>query len=524
MRYPLSIISLFALASVHAAVVQFNVVSPNSNNVQVNINGESIPLTRMNDKVPVYSGYVECGQSMEYNYGSDGINEPFIRALSPDTASTYYEYFARPVTYNNLPRLPTVLNNGMEWKRATLNPDIYDDNYIPTIFIDGDSVKMNDIVDNVPKKHIKVDVTFVARDYVQTFSNASFGISGALKPDNNAKQSWKWRLAPGDFLNERNHFKLRHMEEDPTQMREKLYADCLRAMGTYANQANMVRLFINGEGFGTFNMLDDVQDYSYIRANFYNGQPPVQMGPLYDGASGAGFQYSENQDIYWSFKPNSKSPEGPEIIQTLAKAFHDTDVTNDMSIAKFNEMFDIDQFLRFMVMEYLAGHWDGYWQEQTNDGAYLDYANNNMWYYLGQDYDATFGINIAIDTLNLSYKKYPDMFPGGVLINGFLQNTELQKRFEGYIIETVKTLFNNNTLGEHILAYNQFIAPDLEWDRSIKQRSPGANYEWTYSETYENIFNSIPANPINGGGAEYGLIDWIAKKSIFVANDLQFSL
>ncbi|KAG1529448.1 hypothetical protein G6F50_017989 [Rhizopus delemar] len=79
------------------------------------------------------------------------------------------------------------------------------------------------------------------------------------------------------------------MEEDPTQMREKLYADCLRAMGTYANQANMVRLFINGRGFGTFNMLDDIPKYSYIRANFYAGHPPEQMGPLYNGATGASF-------------------------------------------------------------------------------------------------------------------------------------------------------------------------------------------------------------------------------------------
>lgn len=65
-------------------------------------------------------------------------------------------------------------------------------------------------------------------------------------------------MPEGQYIYNRNYIKLRHMEEDPTQMREKLYADILQAMGVYANQANIVRLYINGQGMGTFNMLDDV--------------------------------------------------------------------------------------------------------------------------------------------------------------------------------------------------------------------------------------------------------------------------
>lgn len=64
------------------------------------------------------------------------------------------------------------------------------------------------------------------------------------------------------------------MEEDPTQMRENLYADILAALGTYGNKANMIRFFINGEGFGTFNLLDDITMYSYIRSMFHNDHPP----------------------------------------------------------------------------------------------------------------------------------------------------------------------------------------------------------------------------------------------------------
>ncbi|KAG0745093.1 hypothetical protein G6F57_007752 [Rhizopus arrhizus] len=518
-----SICLCLAFTLSQAATVQFNVVCPGSKSVQVNVNGASTNLQPVSSSVPLYTGSVEVGSATDYKYVCDSNTEGFTRQLGSGTTRTLNEFFGRPITYANIPVLPRPLDNGKQWTRADENPDLFDTNYIPTIFVTGKPADMSTLVRKVPKKKFIVELTMIGKDYYKTFQNVKFSITGAGKSHNPAKQSWRWTFAEGDFIDNRNNFKIRHMEEDPTQMREKLYADCLRSMGTYANQANMVRLYINGEGYGTFNMLDDIPKYSYIRANFYAGNPPAQMGPLYGGATGSGFQLL-NKDQYTMFKANKKSPEGTEAIYSLAKAFHDLNLTDDAAVQKFEEeVFDIDQFLRFMVLEYLAGHWDGYWQEQTNDGAYKDYTNNK-WYYLGQDYDATFGVNLATDVLRYSYKIYPQKFTGGVLINGFLKNEKLNERFESYIVDTVKTLFNNRTLGEHITAYHEFLAPDLKWDRSIKQRSPGPSYGWTYKQTYENMFVEVDSPNHNGGGAAYGLTEWIDKKSKFVAKDLKFTI
>lgn len=65
-------------------------------------------------------------------------------------------------------------------------------------------------------------------------------------------------LPKGQNIYNRNYIKLRHGEEDPTQMREKLYSDILQAMGVYVGDANIVRFYINGQGMGTFAMIDDV--------------------------------------------------------------------------------------------------------------------------------------------------------------------------------------------------------------------------------------------------------------------------
>ncbi|KAG2207555.1 hypothetical protein INT47_004305 [Mucor saturninus] len=524
MIFSLYTVASLLLVSAQASIVQFNVIAPGSKIVQVNINGTVTSLTASVPNVPFYTGSVEIGTSSSYKYVSDNKTEAFSRTLSKETTATFNEFFGRPITYANIPALPRPLDNGKQWTRGGEASELFDTNYIPSIFVQGVPSEMNTLITRVPKTKHLVDITMIGKDFVRTFKKAKLSISGAGKKHNNAKQSWRWSLAPGDYIDNRDTFKIRHMEEDPTQMREKLYADCLRAMGTYANEANMVRYFINGESFGTFNLLDDVSKYSYIRAMFYNGNPPAQMGPVYDGASGASFEYYTDPSEYSSFKPSKGSPEGYEAIQPLAKAIRMLNMTDTAAIDRFENTFGIDQFLRFMVMEYLGGSWDGYWQMQTNDGAYKDYANNNTWYYLGQDYDGTFGVNLAVDVINYSYKNYPAKNPNAVLINRLLTNKDIAARFESYITDTVKQLFNNATLGKHIMAYRKFIAHDLKWDRSIKQRSPGINYGWVFSQSYANLFEEVSSPNKNGGGAAYGLTEWITKKSQVVAKDLKFTL
>lgn len=385
------------------------------------------------------------------------------------------------------------------------------------------------MVKNVPKDKLQGSLTFIGADYVHSFQNVKFGLHGAGKKKNNAKQSWNWELNGEDRMSNRNFFKLRHMEEDPTQIRERIYTDVLHAMGTYANEANMVRLFINGQGFGTFNMLDDITEYSYINAMFYEGKAQNPPGLLYDGMSGASFLYHPgNLDGYSSWGPNKLSPEGYQALDPLCKAFNETNVQDNNALANFEKMFDTDHFLRFMVMEYLAGHWDGYWMEQTNNGAYREPAADGKWYYLGQDYDATFGVNLAAPEgmafTSVSYKEWPARYPGGIMINRLLENPDKRATFEKYLTETVRVLFNNVTLTNRILALHDFMLPDLAWDRSITQLSPGINFGWNLAQVTENLWTGVSAPNANGGGAAWGLTQWITEISTAVAKEFNIEI
>ncbi|KAF9435830.1 hypothetical protein BGZ76_005433, partial [Entomortierella beljakovae] len=409
-----------------------------------------------------------------------------------------------------------------QWTRSGPKQPLFDVNYIPTIFVTGNAAELDALVAKPVSDKYAVTLTFVLAQEIKTFNNVKFGIHGAGKKKNNAKQSWNWELAAGETYQKRSFFKLRHQEEDPTQIREKLYADVARALGTSVNEANMIRLFINGEAFGTFNLLDDITQYSFPSAMFYAGSPPAQMGALFDGASGASFQYSPTGNEYYSWIMNPLSPEAPPAVGPLCELWSKTDKKNDAAIAEVDKLFDIDTFMRYMVMEYLTGHWDGYWEMQTNIGLYRDPTDNNRWNFIGQDFDATFGVNVQTnDTTYVawSYKKFPATFPNAVMINGLLENPTHAKTFETYLTKTVEVLFNNVTLTNRILKYHAFIQPDIAWDRTIVQKSPGINFGWNFAQTTENLWNGVAAPNLNGGGAGFGLIEWIVQKSQAVATE-----
>lgn len=516
-----TISSTLLLVLSQTAAFQFNVIAPNSKDVQVIVNGQSYPLSANIADVPYYQGDVDIGVATEYKYAVDGVEEAFTRALDNTQEATLNDFHNRPITYANIPPLPWPIQNEPQWTRK-IRSDIWDPNYIPTVFVTNNPVDMEVIITTVPKKRIKSRLTFIGANYVYSFENVDFGLHGAGKKKNNKKQSWNWELKKGDNINKRTFFKLRHMHEDPTQIRERLYSDVLHALGTYANESNMVRLFINGEGFGTFNMLDDITKYNFPDVMFHGGNPPEQQGWLYDGMGGASFEFFPgNPDGYASWAPAKGNPQGYVAIDEVARAFNQTNYADDNAMAAFEQLFDTDHFMRFMVMEYLTAHWDGYWMGVTNCGAYKD-NTINKWFYLGQDYDATFGVNLAVpedrEFVRVSYKAWEDRFPG-VIMNGLLKNPNKRAVYENYLTETVRILFNNYTLTNRVLALHEFLKPDLEWDYSIVQRSPGIDYGWEKTAYMTNLYQWVPGTTGLGGGAAWGLIEWIAAKAEYMAQE-----
>ncbi|KAG0268437.1 hypothetical protein DFQ27_006789 [Actinomortierella ambigua] len=532
MRYTLTWIALMAI-SAQAAETNFRIFAPGAKEVQVSVDGKLTALTAADPSIPYFTGKTDAPDGGKYKYIIGGTPEPFERQLGVGHTSTWNDFANRTMSYADIPELPWPIEERPQWTRSGTPHSLWDTNYIPTVWIQVEQVDKDRFYKYIPvpkrndKQRWSATLTYILADEIHTFKNVSLGIHGPGKPNNNDKQSWNWQLADTDRLANRNFFKLRHMEEDPTQIREKTYADIMQALGTPVNEAVYVRMFIDGEGYGTFTLLDDITEYSFPAAMFYNGKPPAQMGALFDGGSGASLLYdlAPNTPAYYSWTPNAASPEGPLALVDFCKKFNETDRTNDAQLAEVDKLFDLDYFMRFMVMEYLTDHWDGYWAMRTNTGLYRDPTENNRWYFIGQDFDGTFGINTQIISNNvpaISYKEYEKNFTEAVVIKGLLENANQRAKFEKYMINTVKVLFNNVTLGSRIDKYYQFIEEDIRWDRTIKQKSYGKHYGWTFEDARKNLHQWT--NATGGGGASYGLFEWISKKALAVSTEFNFQL
>ncbi|KAI8575830.1 hypothetical protein K450DRAFT_259744 [Umbelopsis ramanniana AG] len=522
-----TLLSLASLAlAVNAATVTFRVVAPEATNVQVSIGGQSTTLNASDPDVPYYTGSANLDANVSYKYVVNGQAESFDRTLDSGRTQTMNDFYGREVTYANLPTLPNPIK-GDSWTRMGTKTPAFDDNYFPTIFITGDDAQVQNLVANVPAQKIPVKYTFIGPDEVKVFENCSFGVHHPGGKKNEAKQTWEWSLPEGQSLYGRNWMKARNMEQDPTQMREKLYADILYAIGAYSNQANYVRIYINKDGYGTFNLVDDVIQYSFIDAVFYGTvTPPTQLGPLYDGSTGASFDYDEESaNGFTSFIPNPDSPKDSSALAGPSLALKNLDVTNDAAVQNFTKTFDVDDFLRFMVIEYLTGSWDAYWMMQSNDGAYQDPADQR-WYYLPQDFDGTFGLSIPadMDFVNKSYTTYPTTYPTATMINKLLQNPTIKTTFETYLKDITTTLFNNATLANRVLAVQERLKPEVAWDRNITQRSPGVNFHWTYQQFLDNVWEPVNSAVGGDGAGQWGLLGWVVARSDVVAKEFGLTL
>lgn len=98
----------------------------------------------------------------------------------------------------------------------------------------------------------------------------------------------------------------------------------------------------------------------------------------------------------------------------------------------------------------------------------------------------------------------------------------MKTTFETYLKNVTSILFNPATLGRRVAAVQERLKPEVAWDRNITQRSPGINYHWTYQQFLDNI--NQPVSGVGGGGAQWGLMQWVDAKSQVVAKEFALTL
>jgi spore coat protein H len=175
---------------------------------------------------------------------------------------------------------------------------------------------------------------------------------------------------------------------DPSILRSFLSASLLRDQNVISTRNSYVRLYVNGEYKGLYYNAEHI-DENFLNLRF----PGDDNGNLYKANWGADMTPHGTAQTayvpYYELKTNTALNDYSGLISFL-------NTLNTCSDADFpcviQQILDVDLYLRTLVIEVLAGHWDGHSYNKNNFYLYQR-PSDGRFVFIEYDMDNTFGID-----------------------------------------------------------------------------------------------------------------------------------
>ncbi|ORX79231.1 hypothetical protein BCR32DRAFT_234398 [Anaeromyces robustus] len=354
------------------------------------------------------------------------------------------------------------------------------------------------------------------------FDKVTFSVGGKSSRYFN-KPGYNIKIRGKEDLYGRTQFKFRPDASEPTYLRSKLASDIHKSLGIKGISSNYATLYINDEYLGLF-IISDTYKLSWIEYEY--GEKDTTS--LYKCESNLESNYQSNSFI----NQNENITDLTEIMELL-KTFDEA-----QSAADIENIFDVDNFLKELAIEYLLGSWDNF---NNANNFFLYKQPNGKWIYLTYDFDNSFGANLDTLYCGVIYVDFPERM--AECIKDHLIDTVEEyfkplfkvevahmidililkdpSRFEKILSNIVKKVFNPATLYPHIDELKELIKPFIEKE---KIRNKNGIYPGGYN-LYADTINSFDEWDANSeftmvktllGLNAYGLKYWILGKYRYV--------
>ena len=156
-------------------------------------------------------------------------------------------------------------------------------------------------------------------------------------------------------------FHLNNAVQDPTFLSEWLSSSIAREADVPATLVSHARVKVNDRDLGLY-VLKESFDEDFLRRNFRNAK-----GNLYDG----GFCSDIDSDLERDEgKDVGENGETRADLRAIADACRDPDMKSRWM--RLEKLVDIPAFLRFMALEAMLAHWDGYSYNSNNYRLYFE--------------------------------------------------------------------------------------------------------------------------------------------------------
>jgi spore coat protein CotH len=494
----ITVVLIYIVNTCHA--VNFKVIcSPQDyggTSVSVNIDGKSYPMQSANNDILFELKF--DGTPKQYYYEITGTiqNElPLIdntpRTWDQGSTTTFYEVYGHKYSLGDdiikaIPRIAQPLEGYdkyspffQEGELRVINLHLKDTDYTQLITMTQKQT-LNYI--------IEFDLYTPYEKY--HFTNATLDLSGQGSK-NDEKKPFKIDLSKNEAdksnseIFNRSEFKLRNLRNDESYIKNKLVEDIAESMGLPVTQSTLCRLYINNNSYGLYELSDmykkkfirrffNVQKNGdgYVYGSFYKGVSqtneqdkniPAYLYPDMEGANIA--------ELYESIVPADPANPHAELNNLISWL---NALPDNASKEEIESKFDVEMFLKFMVLEYLICHWDGYLGNGNNFFIYAE-PNNGKYHFISYDFDSTLGkwcnskegnidqyVTDVVDVEDRAYGNQPKREP--LLYRKILKNPNIEPMFNEIVKETISGVFNIEALGPRIDYFHEFLKQDMYWD------------------------------------------------------------
>ena len=181
---------------------------------------------------------------------------------------------------------------------------------------------------------------------------------------------------PGRRFHGLDKFHLNNTAQDPTLLHEWLGGELFRSAGIPAARVGHARVILDGRDLGLY-ALKEAIDRDFLERSFEDAS-----GNLYDGGAGVDLDELTERD------EGRSGPPGADVAR-LVEACRTDDA--ESRPAAIEERLDVEAFLDFVVMELLAGHWDGSTIGHNNYRLYFDPARDGRAVFIPHGMDQILG-------------------------------------------------------------------------------------------------------------------------------------
>ncbi|MEL6657390.1 MAG: CotH kinase family protein [Bacteroidota bacterium] len=327
---------------------------------------------------------------------------------------------------------------------------VFQDDEVPRVDILIAESSINQILaPGNEQSNLEHEATFIFThsEGIDTVNQVGFRLRGNTSRWS-AKKSFK--VSFNTFLDQKweglEKLNLNGEHNDPTVSRAKICWDMMRGIGVPAPRANHVALYINGDYRGLYANVEHIDD-ELVQQRFGN-----RNGNLYKCLYPADLAYlGENPDNY-KLAPNGRRAYD---LRTNEEEDDYSDLANFISIinltpiddlpCELEAVFNVDTYLRIMVIDVLTGNWDGY-RNQNNFYLYHNTATEKF-EYIPYDLDNTMGIDwFGVDWTMRDVYGWMPSGQDRPLFNRILEVPDYRARFSYYMRNFMLTYYNPGNL------------------------------------------------------------------------------